>query len=65
MQGTNDFGNRGYDGPRPPREHTYQFTLYALDTTLELSDSATKQNVIDAMDGHILAQTQLTGTFAP
>lgn len=64
--GANDFGNRRYDGPDPPDgEHSYRFKLYALDTALDLPASASKREVGAAMAGHILAQTQLTGTFAP
>lgn len=65
VQGKNDFGNRGYGGPKPPSKHTYRFKLYALDTDLDLPQSADKQRLGTAMDGHVLAQTQLTGTFAP
>jgi len=64
--GENDFGNRRYDGPAPPDgEHTYRFKLFALDTTLDLPETASKREVGSAMDGHVLARTQLTGTFAP
>jgi Raf kinase inhibitor-like YbhB/YbcL family protein len=66
VEGTNDFGNRGYGGPDPPDEpHTYRFKLYALDTTLGLAKSAGKPTVGKAMQGHRLSQTQLTGTYAP
>lgn len=66
LEGRNDFGEVGYGGPNPPdREHTYEFTLYALDDTLELSSSATKGDLTEAMSGHIVAQSQLTGTYAP
>ncbi len=66
IQGTNDFGETGYGGPAPPdREHTYRFKLYALDTELDLQASADKSAVGSAMAGHILARTQLEGTFAP
>ena len=64
-QGTNDFGNVGYDGPKPPTEHTYRFTLYALDTTLDLSNGASRQGLVGAMDGHVASKTRLTGPFAP
>lgn len=64
-QGTNDFGNVGYDGPKPPSKHTYRFKLFAVDTTVDLSRSVSPKVLGEAMDGHILAQTQLTGTFAP
>jgi Raf kinase inhibitor-like YbhB/YbcL family protein len=65
LQGKNDFGRSGYGGPCPPsgRPHRYQFTLYALDQTLDLKVSASKKQVIDAMQGHILAQGRLTGTY--
>lgn len=65
VQGENDFGNFGYGGPKPPSEHTYRFRLYAVDTTLDLGSSADQQAVEDAIDGRVLAQTRLTGTFAP
>lgn len=65
VEGTNDFGNVGYDGPRPPNEHTYRFKLYALTTTLDLSSDARNAALTEAMDGHTTARTQLTGTFAP
>jgi len=65
LQGKNDFGRSGYGGPCPPpgRPHRYQFTLYALDQTLDLKAGASKKQVIDAMQGHILAQGRLTGTY--
>jgi Raf kinase inhibitor-like YbhB/YbcL family protein len=66
VEGENDFGETGYGGPNPPdRRHTYQFRLYALDTTLGVDEGATKDDVEQAMDGHILAQTRLDGTYAP
>ena len=65
--GTTDFGEVGYGGPAPPdKRHTYVFKLYALDCELELAGAeATKADVEKAMEGHILEQTQLTGTYAP
>lgn len=66
VEGVNDYGSTGYGGPNPPdREHTYRFRLYALDTGLSLDAGATAEQVEDAMDGHIVAQTVLNGTFAP
>jgi len=66
VEGKNDFGNRGYGGPAPPDEtHTYRFKLYALDATLNLSESADKREVGRAMRGAVLARTQLTGTYSP
>ena len=65
LQGKNDFGNIGYGGPCPPPGalHHYHFTLYALDQTLDLPAGATKTQVLKAMQGHILAQVELIGTF--
>lgn len=65
VQGTNDFGNVGYDGPKPPSEHTYRFVGYALDATLDLERGAEKAALESAMEGHVLAEGVLTGTFAP
>lgn len=66
VEGTNDFGTRGYEGPDPPDEvHTYRFKLYALDTTLDLAESASKPEVGTAMEDARLSQTQLRGTYAP
>ena len=65
-QGMTDFGEVGYGGPAPPdKRHTYVFKLYALDTDLDLPDKSTKADVEKAMEGHIIEQTQLTGTYAP
>ena len=65
LQGKNDFGKIGYGGPCPPpgRPHRYRFTLYALAQPLDLTAGASKKQVIDAMQGHIIAQGQLIGTY--
>jgi Raf kinase inhibitor-like YbhB/YbcL family protein len=65
LQGTNDFRRVGYGGPCPPRgnPHRYFFKLYALDTVLNLKAGATKKDLLGAMEGHILAQGQLMGTY--
>ena len=66
IEGMTDFGEVGYGGPAPPdKRHTYVFKLYALDSELDLPDKSTKADVEKAMDGHIIEQTQLTGTYAP
>lgn len=66
IEGMNDFNRSGYGGPCPPpgSAHRYFFKLYALDTTLDLSPEARKEDVVKAMEGHILAQGQLMGTFS-
>lgn len=64
LQGKTSFGNSGYGGPCPPsRVHNYSFKLYALDTVLSLSAKSASFEIIDAMEGHILATAALTGTF--
>ena len=66
VEGKTDFGEIGYGGPAPPDgRHTYVFKAYALDTELELKEGFSKQDLEDAMRGHILAEAKLTGTFAP
>ena len=64
-QGRNDFKRVGYGGPCPPpgKPHRYYFKLYALDTDLGLKPGATKQDLLRAMEGHILAEAQLMGTY--
>jgi Raf kinase inhibitor-like YbhB/YbcL family protein len=63
--GKNSWGRGDYGGPCPPSgTHRYFFKLYALDTTLSLDESAGKEQVLAAMEGHILAETELMGTFS-
>lgn len=64
-QGITDFKRIGYGGPCPPPggAHRYFFKLYALDTLLNLKPGATKPELLKAMEGHILAQGQLMGTY--
>jgi hypothetical protein len=64
-QGLNDFRRVGYGGPCPPPgpAHRYFFKLYALDSQTNLKPRATKQQLLDAMKGHILAETQLVGRY--
>ena len=66
IEGKTDFGEIGYGGPAPPdKRHTYVFKAYALDVELDLNEGYSKQELEDAMKGHILAEAKLTGTFAP
>lgn len=64
-QGVNDFRRVGYGGPCPPSgpAHRYFFKLYALDRETNLKPRATKQQLLDAIKGHILAETQLMGRY--
>lgn len=62
--GTNDFKKLGYGGPCPPSgAHRYLFKLYALDTELALDAGATREDLLNAMQGHILAQGELVGKY--
>jgi len=66
IYGKTDFGEIGYGGPAPPdKRHTYIFKAYALDVSLHLKKGFSKQELEDAMKGHIIAEAKLTGTFAP
>jgi hypothetical protein len=64
-QGLNDFRRVGYGGPAPPagRAHRYFFKLYALDQELDLKPRATKAELLRAMEGQVLAEGQLMGTY--
>ena len=64
-QGINDFRRIGYGGPCPPRDgpHRYFFKLYALDAELGFEPGATKKELVRAMEGHILAEGRLMGTY--
>lgn len=65
-EGKNDFGRKGYGGPMPPPGHGvhhYHFKVYALDATLDLRAGASKDQLLDAMKGHILAEGELVGTY--
>ena len=66
LEGKNDFGTPGYGGPMPPRGHGvhhYHFKVYALDTELEAEAGLTKDQLLEAMEGHILAEGELVGTY--
>ncbi len=64
IEGKTDFGEIGYGGPAPPDgRHTYIFKGYALDVVLDLKEGYSKQELEEAMKGHILAESKLTGTF--
>lgn len=64
--GKNSGNEASYMGPAPPdREHRYFFKLYALDTMLDLAPGATKGELLEAMAGHILEETELMGRYSP
>ncbi len=64
LQGTNGAGSIGYTGPCPPGgTHRYFFEVYALDTELGLGAGATKEEVVGAMEGRVLAEGRLLATY--
>lgn len=63
-EGLNSWKRPGYGGPCPPiGRHRYFFKLYALDTVLPDLDEPTKAELLKAMEGHIVEQTHLIGTY--
>ena len=64
IEGLTSYNRIGYSGPCPPSgTHRYYFKLYALDSLLTLDSTARKEKVIEAMQGHILAEGQLMGRY--
>ena len=64
QQGINDWQRGDYGGPCPPiGRHRYFFKLYALDTVLPVMNKPNKAQLESAMQGHILAQAELIGTY--
>ena len=63
-EGLNDWKRTGYGGPCPPiGRHRHFHKLYALDTVIDGLKTPTKAEVEDAMQGHVIAQTELVGTY--
>jgi Raf kinase inhibitor-like YbhB/YbcL family protein len=65
-EGQNDFGTTGYRGPCPPPghgRHRYVFRLYALDAEPELAAGAAKDELEQAIGGHVLTTAELVGTY--
>jgi Raf kinase inhibitor-like YbhB/YbcL family protein len=65
-EGVNGFGASGYKGPSPPPgdgRHRYFHDLHALDAELDLEPGASRQQLEEALSGHVLAKTQLVGTY--
>ncbi len=66
LQGENSFGKTGYGGPMPPEGHGmhhYHFKLYALDQALDVKPGLTKDDLLAAMKGHVVAEGELVGTY--
>jgi Raf kinase inhibitor-like YbhB/YbcL family protein len=65
MGGLNSWGKTNYGGPCPPSgTHHYIFTLYALDTMLDLPESTTLKQLQGSMNTHILGSSVLTGLYS-
>jgi len=65
LQGRNGWRNEGYGGPCPPSgTHRYFFKLYALDSLLDAGPGLSKQELLEAIQGHVLAYGELMGTFS-
>ena len=65
IQGATDFGANKYGGPCPPAgAHRYQFKLYALNTMLNLPNDASKTELMNAMQNHIITEATLTGVYS-
>lgn len=64
VSGNNSWGRTGYGGPCPPNgEHRYLFKVYALDTMLPLQAGALKEDVLTALQGHVIESTTLMGRY--
>ena len=66
-EGANDYGGRGWGGPFPPEgdgDHHYRFKVYALNAKLPLGAGATKDEVLEAIQGHVLAEGEIVGTYS-
>ena len=62
--GTNDWKKQTYGGPCPPiGRHRYFFKLYALDSQLSGLNNPTKADLEKAMQGHVIGQTEIVGTY--
>ena len=65
VEGVTDFEEKGYGGPCPPSgTHHYNFTLYAIDTTLNLASETSKDSLEAALEGHVLDRVILTGLYS-
>jgi Raf kinase inhibitor-like YbhB/YbcL family protein len=65
ISGRNSFGKTGYGGPCPPSGvHRYFFKAFALDSQLELQAGSSKEELLAAMEGHILATAEIVGLYA-
>lgn len=62
--GRNEKGDNRYMGPCPPKgQHHYFFKVYALDRMLDLKEGASKEELVNAIKEHILAEGELVGLY--
>jgi Raf kinase inhibitor-like YbhB/YbcL family protein len=67
LQGKNERGSLGYFGAKPPTgdpAHRYYFQIFALDKQLDVEFGLTRDQLIAAMEGHVLGAGFIMGTFA-
>ncbi len=63
--GLTDFGKNEWGGPCPSKgEHRYEFKLYALNTMLGIPENSTKADLLNAIQGHVIAEAKLTGLYS-
>jgi len=63
-EGTNDFKRLDFRGPCPPSgTHRYYFKVYAVDMMLTLREGATRSDLLSALQGHVIEQGQIMGTY--
>jgi Raf kinase inhibitor-like YbhB/YbcL family protein len=66
VQGKNSWGTTGWRGPQPPAGsgwHHYHFKLYASDQALTLPPGATKEELLTALEGHVVGTAELVGKY--
>ena len=66
INGLNGTSRPGYFGPRPPVNghlHAYHYRVYAIDTELDLAEGLNKDQLLEAIDGHVLATGMLMGHY--
>lgn len=66
VNGTNSFGNAGYNGPAPPSghgPHRYYFWLYALDSDVELEPGIDRRQLLQRIEDHVIEQARIVGTY--
>ena len=65
IQGMNNFGKIGYNGPCPPHgsRHRYYFRIYALDCYVDLPPGATREEVLKIIKGHVIGEAELLGYY--